>query len=406
MVFSERMGEVRSDGLAAKGGVHHAGELPEAFHRVGIPAKADDKKSTSVDPYLQLIAENPHTGTNEQIVTLAMALWMARDRLHKGSYELLRKECNFGPKVFSKLQVIGERMVEVNTNERREKVTRCLPPSYSVMHILCSTLTAQELYYECAVRKVISNRTTVSAAKEMTQRRRFPKHPKVGKEKGRWGTAEELMFRICRPEEHFISQEQQGNLETELRRICVNYGIQLRKGSGGVKSIREEDRLVKAAFWKSVLAKELPVSWFIKQDEKWKEHHGLRTAEELWVTTVRNFSMFLRHLDPQYPPYKQVGRQPGEKGKSAKERTDEDFSFDDVRKAFTDRSERFWHNYGRAYIAKLHYEYESTTSRAQRYSVKKMIEKYLGDTDHPGRGKELAIWTNIHLQKLGWGEDP
>lgn len=385
-----RAGEVESDGLASKGYDPYAkgSEYPEAFGKYGIPLKAEDKGAKSLDPYLQLVAENPHTGTSEQIVTLAMGLYSAKSRLEKGTYSLLRDECGFGPKVLSKLQVIGLRMLELSTNRSREMVTQGLPASYSVIHLFCSVFTAQEL--RGAVKsKTITPKTSVRKAKELTERHRFPRGPKEGIEKGRWGIAEELLFRVCRPEDNDLGEEQQQQLEQQLRKVCSQYGVQLRRGKGGVKTLREEERVQKAAFWRSVLKDELTPRWFQAQEEEWKRKYCFSRVEELWATDLRKFSMCLRALGPSVKGL--MGDQYG-KG----EVTSTEFN-----ERMSPRREAYWQNFGKAYVAKLHYEYETTDSRSNKYNLKRRIEEVFLDRDETKGGKELAIWRNIHLKNAG-----
>ena len=390
---------MESDGLASKGYDPYAkgSEYPEAFGKYGIPLKAEDKGAKSLDPYLQLVAENPHTGTSEQIVTLAMGLYSAKSRLEKGTYSLLRDECGFGPKVLSKLQVIGLRMLELSTNRSREMVTQGLPASYSVIHLFCSVFTAQEL--RGAVKsKTITPKTSVRKAKELTERHRFPRGPKEGIEKGRWGIAEELLFRVCRPEDNDLGEEQQQQLEQQLRKVCSQYGVQLRRGKAGVRTLREEERVQKAAFWRSVLKDELTPRWFQLQDEEWKRKYCFRRVEELWATDLRKFGVCLRALGPSAREL--MGDRHLIKNTYGAKGTVTDAEFNQIMKP---RQEAYWQNFGKAYVAKLHYEYETTDSRSNKYNLKRRIDEVFLDRGgfNGGMGKELAIWRNIQLKNAG-----
>ena len=53
-------------------------------------------------------------------------------------------------------------------------------------------------------------------------------------------------------------------------------------------------------------------------------------------------------------------------------------------------------------VAKLHYLYETTESRATKYNLKRRIEEVLEDESgtYP-QAKELAIWRNIQLKNSG-----
>ena len=219
-------------------------------------------------------------------------------------------------------------------------------------------------------------RTSVRKAKELTERHRFPRGPKEGIEKGRWGIAEELLFRVCRQEDNDLGEEQQQQLEQQLRKVCSQYGVQLRRGKGGVKTLREEERVQKAAFWRSVLKDELTPRWFQAQEEEWKRKYCFSRVEELWATDLRKFSMCLRALGPSVKGL--MGDQYG-KG----EVTSTEFN-----ERMSPRREAYWQNFGKAYVAKLHYEYETTDSRSNKYNQRRIEEVFL-DRDETKEGRNL-----------------
>jgi ABC-type thiamine transport system substrate-binding protein len=55
---------------------------------------------------LQVAAENPHTGSAEQVVTLALCVAQSNERLSVPAYQVFRSEVGVGEKVFSKLKTI------------------------------------------------------------------------------------------------------------------------------------------------------------------------------------------------------------------------------------------------------------------------------------------------------------
>ena len=73
-----------------------------------------------------------------------------------------------------------------------------------------------------------------------------------------------------------------------------------------------------------------------------------------------------------------------------------------VQRADVTRAKAYWQNFGKAYVAKLHYLYETTESRATKYNLKRRIEEVLEDESgtYP-QAKELAIWRNIQLKNSG-----
>ena len=56
----------------------------------------------------------------------------------------------------------------------------------------------------------------------------------------------------------------------------------------------------------------------------------------------------------------------------------------------------FWERHGQRYIAKVHLEMAKTDDHAQRYNLKRRVEKVLGER------KDLAIWTNLMLREGGF----
>ena len=338
-----------------------------------------------MDTFVQFAEENPYTGTAEQVVTLSLGIAAAGKRLSRPTFNLYRDASGIGEKVFSKLKVIGERLEELDDKSRRA-VVKGLPASYSTIHLLCA-LRPEEMVTAVKSGQVTS-KTSVRAAREYIKQVRFPHQASNDGEKGRWGKKEEAVFRICRPEDIPLSEEEKEDLEKQLKKVCAQYGVEVRKGNQSITTLRDEDRRQKASFWRSVLEKELPLKWFKTVDEELMKQFNLRTPEEWWDAPLRSFTGFLRRSSPATP----VIRIDKEKG----------LSIEGVADALSPHRETFWKKHGQAYIAKLHYLYETTESRATKYNLKRRIEEVLGDDSgtYP-QARELAIWRNTLLKNSG-----
>ncbi len=306
--------------------------------------------------FTQFVHENPYTGTSEQVVTLSLGIAAAGKRLSRPTFALYRDASGIGEKVFSKLKVVGERLGELDDKTRRA-VVKGLPASYSAIHLLCS-LKAEELVTAVKTKQV-TPQTSVRAATAYVRQVRFPRQAATDGEVGRWGKKEETLFRVSRPEQLSLGEDQQQELEEELRKVCSRYGLQLRSGKEGTTALREEDRRQKAAFWRSVLGDELPQAWFRQTDEGIRKQFNLRVVEEVWDAPLRSFTGFLVRTGG---------------GK-----------------------EKFYEEHGQAYVAKLHYLQETTEDRSTRYNLKRRIEEVLGDE----RATRLAVWRNVVLKRSG-----
>ena len=177
-------------------------------------------------------------------------------------------------------------------------------------------------------------------------------------EKGRWGSKHQQLFSVLRPTELPLEGEALKSLENELRRVCTEYGVLLRETTtASLTSIREEEKQRAAAFWKAVLEKQMPQKWFMEQSDDLKKQFNLKTVDELRASPIRTFTGFINKS--------------------------------------RDIKGGFWKKWGRAYVAKLHYQMETTTNAAKKHSWKIMLEeKY-------AQHKELAIWKNVVLKESG-----
>ena len=309
--------------------------------------------------FKQFVAENPHTGTAEQVVTLSMGIAAAADRLSPTTLSIYREASTLGKKVFSKLKVIGNQLGQLDDQTRRE-VTQGLPASYSTIHLLCA-LKPEEL--AAAVKtKQVTPKTSVRAATTYVKQVRFPRQSLGGEvEKGRWSIKEETLYRVCRPEDTPMSEDLQRQLEDDLRKVCSRYGMDIRKASNeSTTALREADRKEKAAFWREVLEEQLTQKWFQETDKGVRKTFNVKVVEEVWDAPLRTFTGFLIR----------TGR-----GK-----------------------QHFYEDHGQAYIAKLHYLHETTESRTNRYNLKRRIEEVLAHQE----STKLVIWRNLLTEKKGF----
>ena len=309
--------------------------------------------------FKKLVAENPHTGTVQQVVNLSIGIATAAERLSPATLAIYRDASGVGEKVFSKLKVIGERIGQLDDKIHRD-VINGLPASYSTIHLLCS-LKADEL--TTAVKtKQVTPKTSVRAAQTYVRQVRFPRQSLGGGnvEKGRWSVKEETLYRVCRPEDTPLSEDLQRQLEDDLRKVCSRYGMDVRRATNeGTTALRDADRKERAAFWREVLEEQLPQKWFQETDKEVRKTFNVKVVEEIWDAPLRTFTGFII--------------------KTGKGR------------------EHFYEEHGQAYVAKLHYLQETTESRATRYNLKRRIDEVLAHKE----GTKLAIWRNVVLKNSG-----
>ena len=317
---------------------------------------AEDK---GLATFKQFIAENPHTGTAVQVVTLSMGIAAAGKHLSPATLSIYRDSSGLGDKVFSKLKVIGEHLGQMDDKTRRE-VTKGLPASYSTIHLLCA-LKPDELASAIKTKQV-TPKTSVRAASTYVKQVRFPRQSLGGAdvEKGRWSVKEETLYQVCRPEDKPLSEDLQRQLEEDLRRVCSRYGIDIRKTTNeSTTALREADRKERRAFWREVLEEQLPQKWFQETSEEVRNTFNIKVVEAVWDAPLRTFTGFLI--------------------KTGKGR------------------EHFYEEHGEAYVAKLHYLQETTESRATRYNLKRRIEEVLSQD----KSARLGIWRNVVLKNSG-----
>jgi hypothetical protein len=306
--------------------------------------------------FQELLADNPHKGTAEQVLNLSLGIAEASETLSAGTFALYRDESGLGEKVFSKLKVIGERLGQLDLRTRTE-VLKGLPDSYSTIHLLCS-LKPEELV-TAVKRKHITPKTSVRAATAYVKQVRFPQQvlTESGEEQRRYFVSDETLYQICRLEHIELDDDQKLLLGAELREVCKRYGVELRRPiTESTTALREAGRRERAAFWRQVLENELTQKWFAQSCPEVRKQFNIKVVEEIWDAPLRTFTGFLVRTCG--------GR------------------------------EKFYEEHGNAYVAKLHYLQEATEDRTARFNFKRRIEEVLSHE----KGIELARWRNKVLR--------
>ncbi len=301
------------------------------------------------------IAANPYDGTTEQIVGVSLVLSKAAETLDKGVFSLWKKETGINDKVLSKLKVIGDTLNKVD-GKKKADVIKVLPASYSTIHRLCA-LKPEELVTG-AKSGSITPSLSIRQADTYVKQVKYPRQFLEG-EKGRWGTKEETLYKVLRPEDLNLGGEALLELEKALRQVCAEHGVQLRKATESSEgTLKRQDDAEREFFWKGVLEKELTKKWFQKTPEEVRKQFNIKTLEELLDTPLRSFTGFLMNAAG--------GR------------------------------EAFWQEHGQAYVAKLHVQQAKTEDRAQRFNLKRRLEQVLQERT------QLAIWRNVLVKENGF----
>ena len=310
----------------------------------------------NLDADLKVVKANLPTGTAQEIVTLSLGIAKANQTLDKSVFALYKEKSNINSKIFSKLKIIGETLLELTEAKRRD-ITKGLPASYNTIHSLCR-LKPEELV--TAVKsKCVTPQTSYRSAMDYVKQVKFPQLAAQDGEMGRWSTKQEHLWSVFRTDDVSLEGEAKQTLEEALRRVCKEHGVVLRQARmSSTSTLRKEEQRELAAFWRKMLEKEIRQKWFQEQDDKLKKQFNLRNVDELRDTPIRQFTGFIIHASG--------GR------------------------------ENFWKKHGKAYIAKLSFIMESTENAATRYAYKTRLENVMGDRT------ELAIWRNVLLSNSGF----
>ena len=304
--------------------------------------------------FKRFVDENPYTGTTDQIVTLSLGI-IELSKLDRSTYSIYKDESGINEKIFSKLRVIGKTLKEL-TPKQRQEVIKGLPPSYSLIHILCS-LKPEEILTSVRTKNITTS-TTVEGGRRYVKQIKFPHLTTTDGEKGRWGSKHEVIWNVLRPSDTPLEGDQLQSLENDLRRVCKEYGVTLQTTTTeGTLSLRQEDWKRYSNFWRGVLEKELTTKWFLGLPDETKKKFNLRNVDEVRDTPLRQFTGFLIHVGG--------GR------------------------------EKFWEKYGQSYVSKVCFLMGNTEDGGTRYNLKRRLEQVLGER------KELSIWYNLMLKNSG-----
>jgi hypothetical protein len=306
--------------------------------------------------FLLLLKQNPYTGNAEEVVVLSLGIQTASRELEGKTFRDYRDRSGINDKVFSKLKVIGKTLSSLDAADLTS-VINVLPDSYSTIHCLCG-LSKKELL--TAVKsKRISKELSIRAARNYLKQVRFP--ALVGQLEE--STKQVEVFRVFQQEKSPLERTALQELQEALEEVCNRFGVVVQSPQAtNISTLRKQDRADREVFWRNALEAELPQEWFEGTREEVRKEFNLKTIEEVYNTPLRQFTGFLI-------------RSSGNKSK-------------------------FWKEFGRAYVCKLHMEQEKTNDRTQRHNWKRRLEEVFGDDSKEGR--ELAVWNNRMLKGSGF----
>ena len=170
---------------------------------------------------LEIAENNPYKGTAKQIAKLSISIAQSAQIFDHSVFALYKDKINISPKIFSKLKVIGETLLEIKEQERNLLINQ-FPDSYTTIHILCS-ISKKDLVTAVEKGDITAN-TTAKEAQLYVQQIRFPTGDG---EKGKWGYKQEHLFNIVRPDDVPMSTTSLNNLKSDIRKICLEYGAEL-----------------------------------------------------------------------------------------------------------------------------------------------------------------------------------
>ena len=302
---------------------------------------------------IKIAENNPYKGTAKQIAKLSISIAQSAQIFDHSVFALYKEKINISPKIFSKLKVIGETLLDIKQQERNQLINQ-FPDSYTTIHILCS-ISNKDLVTAAEKGDITAN-TTAKEAQLYVQQIRFPTGDG---EKGKWGYKQEHLFNIVRPDDVPMSTTSLNNLKSDIRKICLEYGAELQvPNPSGTTPLRQQERKEKALFWKSILNKEIDQKWFDKTPKSTRKKFNIQSLDDLHESDITTFTSFIIKVE-------------GSK---------------DI----------FWNTYGKAYICKLQILSEEHPETGQRYNYRKRLKSYLQDKN------ELRIWNDLVLEENGF----
>ena len=70
--------------------------------------------SKNFDTAIEVVKNNPHTGTTKNIVTLSVDISKSKKSMDKSIFNLYKEKSQINDKIFSKLKVIGDKLSNLN----------------------------------------------------------------------------------------------------------------------------------------------------------------------------------------------------------------------------------------------------------------------------------------------------
>ena len=306
---------------------------------------------------VKIAKENPLSGTTKQVITLSISIAESSKSMDKSILNLYKEELPFHPKVFSKLKVIGDTLLRVSDDERMDMMNY-LPSAYNSLYLICSKLSPDEI--RTAIKsKCITKSISYRQVDKYVKQVRFPHKFTTDGDKGRWSIKQEHIWSIYRRDEVLLEGEALERCEEAIRKICMEYQLDLRKAKeDSLSTIRGEERVIKAAFWRKRLEEFITAKWYAEQSAELKKQFNLKNVDEVIDAPLRTFTGFLVKAG--------CGK------------------------------DKFYEIWGKAYIAKVHLLEETTDNAANRYNYRRRLEEKLSSK------RELAIWNNLVLRDAGF----
>ena len=313
--------------------------------------------SNSIANAIQTAKDNPYDGTIQQVCNLSISIAESSKTMDKSVFNLYKEKIDIEPKTFSKLKVIGEKLLEANEQDK-QAIIKDLPASYGTLHIIFSKLSIEEI--KTAIKgRCITKTLSFRGADKYVKQIRFPHKFANDGDKGRWSIKQDHLFSIFRRDTIVLEGEALERCENALRKICKEYQLDLRNPKeDSIASIRVEERATKSAFWRRRLEELVTEKWFAEQSAEVKKQFNLKKVEEVIDAPLRTFTGFL------------VKCGCGKK--------------------------KFFDIWGKAYIAKIHMLEETTEDAANRYNYRRRLEQKLSDK------RELLVWNNMVLSSAGF----
>ena len=313
--------------------------------------------SNSIANAIQTAKDNPYDGTIQQVCNLSISIAESSKTMDKSVFNLYKEKIDIEPKTFSKLKVIGEKLLEANEQDK-QAIIKDLPASYGTLHIIFSKLSIEEI--KTAIKgRCITKTLSFRGADKYVKQIRFPHKFANDGDKGRWSIKQDHLFSIFRRDTIVLEGEALERCENALRKICKEYQLDLRNPKeDSIASIRVEERATKSAFWRRRLEELVTEKWFAEQSAEVKKQFNLKKVEEVIDAPLRTFTGFL------------VNCGCGKK--------------------------KFFDIWGKAYIAKVHMLEETTEDAANRYNYRRRLEQKLSDK------RELLVWNNMVLSSAGF----